>query len=400
MAKRLNIFSEKKNLFPNLQFSFCKDLGTCDFLLTITNFVQKALDCGCEVHMVGLDFSAAFDRENHKALIFKLRQVDVVGPFLSILTEFLSNTLQRVVVDGQFDDYRNVIPGILQRSVLGPLLFILYTHDIWFGLENMLVSYADDSTLSACISSPYMISDVTESLNRDLSKISTWCNLWCLRLNPNKTQSMIVSKSRTVLFPHPDLLVVSTALNFETLLKFLVLCLTASLLLRGTFVPFLLRLLNRLVYSENLLKSLRINSFIFPHLKYCFPVWSSTADSHLKLLDKNLRSCKILIPNLTISLQHHCFISSLCMLYKIFHNPSHPLHSELPNVFHPRRVTRGSSSINSLSFSPMRFHTSQYSSCFIVATTKLWNKLPSMTVEATELQKFKLGANAFFIGCG
>ena len=109
-------------------------------------------------------------------------------------------------------------------------------------------------------------------------------------------------------------------------------------------------------------------------------------------------ACKFLIPNLTISLQHCCFISSLCMLYKIFHNPSHPLHSELPNLFHPRRVTRGSLSINSLSFSPMRFHTSQYSRCFIPATTKLWNELPSMIVQATELQKFKIGANAFLLG--
>ena len=73
-------------------------------------------------------------------------------------------------------------------------------------------------------------------------------------------------------------------------------------------------------------------------------------------------------------------------------------HSELPNLFRPRRVTRGSLSINSLSFSLMRFHTFQYSRCFIPATTKLWNELPSMTVEATELQKFKLGANAFLLG--
>ena len=78
--------------------------------------------------------------------------------------------------------------------------------------------------------------------------------------------------------------------------------------------------------------------------------------------------------------------------------PLHPLHSELLNLFHPRRVMRGSLSINSLSFSPMMFHTSQYSRCFIPATTKLWNALPSMTVEATELQKFKLGANAFLLG--
>ena len=211
--------------------------------------------------MVGLDFSAAFDRVNHKALIFKLRQLGVGGPFLSILTEFLSNRLQRVVVDGRFNDYRGVVSGVPQGSVLGPLLFILYTHDMWFGLENMLVSYADDATLLARIPSPNMRSDVTESLNRDLSKISTWCNLWGMRLNPNKTQSMIVSRSRTVFPPHPDLLAGSTSLNSCDFLKFWVLCLTASLLLRGTFVPFLLRLLKRLVYLENLLESLGIMMF-------------------------------------------------------------------------------------------------------------------------------------------
>ena len=163
--------------------------------------------------MVGLDFSAAFDRVNHKALVFKLIQLGVGGPFLSILTEFLSIRLQRVVVDGHFNEYRNVILGIPQGSILGPLLFILYTHDMWFGLENMLVSYADDATLLAHILSPNMRSDVAESLHRDLSKISTWCNLWGMRLNPNKTQSMIVSRSRTLFSPHPDLLVGTTSLN-------------------------------------------------------------------------------------------------------------------------------------------------------------------------------------------
>ena len=80
--------------------------------------------------MVGLDFSAALCRVNHKALIFKLKQLGVGGPFLSILTEFLSNRLQRVGVDGQFNDYRNVNSGVPQGSILGPLLFILYSHDM------------------------------------------------------------------------------------------------------------------------------------------------------------------------------------------------------------------------------------------------------------------------------
>ena len=53
------------------------------------------------MRMVSLDFSAAFDHVNHKALIFELRWSGVDGPFLSILTEFLSNRLQRVVIVGQ-----------------------------------------------------------------------------------------------------------------------------------------------------------------------------------------------------------------------------------------------------------------------------------------------------------
>ena len=112
-----------------------------------------------------------------------------------------------------FNDYRGVASGVPKGSVLGPLLYILYTHDMWFGLENILVSYADDATLLARIPSPDTRSDVTESLNRDLSKISTWCNLWGMRLNPNKTQSMIINRSKTVFPPHLDLLVGSTSLN-------------------------------------------------------------------------------------------------------------------------------------------------------------------------------------------
>ena len=137
------------------------------------------------------------------------------------------------------------------------------------------------------------------------------------------------------------------------------LCLTVSLLLTGTFARKigLLRKSFIIFWGHDVLLKC-FNSFSLPCLEYCSPVWSSAADSHLKLLDRNLRACKFLIPYHTISLQHRRFLSSLCMLYKIFHNPSHPLHSELPNLFRPRRVTRGSLSINSLSFLPMRFHTS------------------------------------------
>ena len=51
-----------------------------------------------------------------------------------------------MVVVGQCSEYRNEPSGVPQASVLGPLLFILYTSDVWSGLENKLVAYADDAT--------------------------------------------------------------------------------------------------------------------------------------------------------------------------------------------------------------------------------------------------------------
>ena len=72
MAKCLNVYAESNHLFPSQQFVFCKGLGACDDVLTISDRVQRALDSSSEARMVGLDLSAAFDCVNHKALIYKL----------------------------------------------------------------------------------------------------------------------------------------------------------------------------------------------------------------------------------------------------------------------------------------------------------------------------------------
>ena len=79
---------------------------------------------------------------------------------------------------------------------------------MWLGLENKLVAYADDATLAACIESPNLRSHVADSLNRDLTRINDWCKLWGMKLNPLKTQSMLISRSRTPNPQHPEALMV------------------------------------------------------------------------------------------------------------------------------------------------------------------------------------------------
>ena len=81
------------------------------------------------------------------------------------------------MVDGCRSKLVNVVSGTPQGSVLCPLLFLLYTSEIFFILENKLIGYADDSTLMADVPSPCVRVAAAESLIRDLGRVSEWCDL-------------------------------------------------------------------------------------------------------------------------------------------------------------------------------------------------------------------------------
>ena len=146
-----------------------------------------------------IDFSAAFDRVNHPGILYKLCSMGIGGSVLSILTQFLSNRSQQVVVDGCRSKLINIVSGVPQGSVLSPLLFLFYI------LKNKLIFYADDSTLIAVVPSPDVRVAIEESLIRDIGRVSEWCDLWGMKLNASKTKTMIVSRFHTMpnaMHPH------------------------------------------------------------------------------------------------------------------------------------------------------------------------------------------------------
>ena len=71
----------------------------------------------------------------------------------------------------------NVVSGVPQGSVLGPLLFLLYTSEFFSILESKLIGYADDSTLMAVVPFPGVRVTVAESLVSVLGRVSEWCDL-------------------------------------------------------------------------------------------------------------------------------------------------------------------------------------------------------------------------------
>ena len=79
-----------------------------------------------EVRSVFMDISKAFDKVWHEGLLFKLRQNGVEEPLLNLLTSYLANRKQRVVLNGTSSEWKSTSFGVLQGSTLGPLIFNLH----------------------------------------------------------------------------------------------------------------------------------------------------------------------------------------------------------------------------------------------------------------------------------
>jgi len=298
------------------------------------------------------------------------------------------------------------VSGVPQGSVLGPLLFILYTADLFDLVENDLFTYADDATLVAVARSPVDRLYVADSINRDLFAIDSWCVAWDMKLNASKSKTFVAGRSRTVLPYHPALTVGDAVLDESD-----------SLMVLGvTFDPKLtferhvrnivsmasqklgiIRKANR-IFGDAAVTSGCFRSFVLPLLEYCSPVWSSAAESHLRLLERVVRCAMFVSPGCDLGdLTHRRTVGSLSMLYKIANNQRHPLHEHLPPPYVPTRVTRGSLAMHEYAFAPIRYRTYQYSRCFMLKVVRIWNSLNSLVFAADCPQGFKSRANRFLL---
>ena len=293
---------ECKGVLSTTKFANRNGLGTCDALLCAAHTIQSALEIGQEARIVQIGFSAAFDRVNHIVILFKLCSVGVGGSVLSVLTQFLSNRSQYVVMDGCRSKLVNMVSGVPQGSILGQQLFLLYTAELFSIVENKLYGYADDSTLVAVMPSPGERVAVSESMNRDLNRVSVWCNLWGMKVNVSKTKTMIVSRSRTV---HPLLISLTldgTVLKESADIVILGVTFDAKMTFERHLGFFFSAAAQRLgimrkswqVFHDWSLLLRSFWSFVLPVLEYCSAVWCSAADSHLKLLDRVVRSAGFL----------------------------------------------------------------------------------------------------------
>ena len=133
------------------------------------------MDAGKQTDVILLDFSKAFDRVSHMCLCHKLHHLGINGSLLAWIKCFLSERIQRIIVNGQRSSPSVVLSGVPQGNVLGPLLFLCYINDIISSISSAIKLYANDVLIYRIID----IEDDCKTLQRDLDLLQTWA-LLCL----------------------------------------------------------------------------------------------------------------------------------------------------------------------------------------------------------------------------
>ena len=178
----------KNKVFTPFQSGFIQCDSTTYQLINLYDSFCEAVDNGKEVRVVFLDTSKAFDRVWHWGLLHKLHSVDISGHLLKWFENYLSDRQQRVFINGKTSSYLNVPAGVLQGSILGPLLFLVYNNDIVLDLNCSIRLFAYDTSLYIVVEYPNASATL---LNSSLRNIHSWSKDWLVDFIPPKTDSMV-----------------------------------------------------------------------------------------------------------------------------------------------------------------------------------------------------------------
>ena len=139
-----------------------------------------------------MDLSKAFDTINHDVLLAKLKAYGLSHNALAFMLGYLKNRSHMVNINNNFSTWKEIITGVSQGSILGPLLFNIFINDIfYFEDKSYLSNYADDNVLYVFESN---MTEVKDKLSQDLPELSEWFTGNFMILKPDKCHYMCLGK--------------------------------------------------------------------------------------------------------------------------------------------------------------------------------------------------------------
>jgi hypothetical protein len=179
---------ERQGLIRAMQHGFMRGRSCTTNLLSFFEKITSELDSGKVIDVIYLDFAKAFDTVPHKRLKKKLKAHGIGGNVLKWITAWLSGRKQRVVLNGKESSWEEVLSGVPQGSVLGPLLFTIFINDLDLAVSDLelLLKFADDTKMSRVIDSDADRAGLQDALNKQMD----WSNMWGMKFTVSKCKVM------------------------------------------------------------------------------------------------------------------------------------------------------------------------------------------------------------------
>jgi hypothetical protein len=184
----MNHLIENNLLLPS-QHGFMPKKSTVSNLLEYMEEVTKILDFGDPVDSIYIDYAKCFDKISHRHLVLKISKYGITGKVLHWLENWLGNRKQRVCLNGVCSSWKDVTSSVIQGSILGPILFTIFSNDIDQVLKTSSISkYADDSKVFSRMrkGSDQTLVDDQKNLQADLNRIISWSEEWKMEINTDK----------------------------------------------------------------------------------------------------------------------------------------------------------------------------------------------------------------------
>uniref|UniRef100_A0A8C2Q2T0 ribonuclease H n=1 Tax=Cyprinus carpio TaxID=7962 RepID=A0A8C2Q2T0_CYPCA len=195
VSDQLKDFLIVNNILIPFQSGFRKGYSTITAATKVVDDIVSAIDCKESCAALFIHLSKAFDTVDHAILLKRLSKIGMSDNAIERFKNYLSSRYQCVTCEGIKSGEAELMVGVPQGSILGPLLFTIYINDICTNVDVAAHLYADDTIIYSTARSPYealnKLQDAFTVLQKNLLKLK-------LVLNSKKTKFMLFTHSRNV----------------------------------------------------------------------------------------------------------------------------------------------------------------------------------------------------------
>ncbi|CAH2108818.1 unnamed protein product [Euphydryas editha] len=404
IVKHIRQFLSRHQIIGQQQHGFCPRRSTTSNLLSCLSSWVNSFNIRDPIDVIYLDYEKAFDEVPTGRLLQKLEFIGIRGKLLKWIESFLRQRTFRVKIGDSFSDEKEILSGVPQGSVLGPVLFIIYTFDLPKCLTCNVSMFADDTKIFA---NPLISS---ERLQNDLSHITNWSKEWLLKLNVDKCIVLHIGTRN----PHQPYEIEGIPLKKVSEQVDLGVHITenlkwehhiAAITKKANSFIYIIRKAFRDLTPEMMLKIYK--SFVMPILEYAFQIWSPYFKKDIDILEKVQRRFtkvprtlknksyeeRLRVLRLT-TLKERRERGDLIETFKILHG-----HYDLVNfdklLFQYSQNThlRG----HHLKLSKAKSYNNSHKYFFANRVVEAWNRLPPDVISAQSTNQFKNRLDAYML---